>query len=64
MARDFDAATPDYFHSASAPVTAAQRASTTRAGILTQNYQNERQLQQNAPGMISSAISQPEGRPG
>lgn len=37
----------------------AQRASTTRAGILTQNEQYERGLQQQAPGMISSAISQP-----
>lgn len=39
--------------------SAAQKASTTRAGILSSNYQNERQLQQNAPGQISSAISQP-----
>lgn len=39
--------------------SAAGRASLTRAGILSQNYQNERQLQQAAPGMISSAISQP-----
>lgn len=39
--------------------SAAGKASLTRAGTLSQNYQNERQLQQAAPGMISSAISQP-----
>ncbi len=39
--------------------SAAGRGALARSGILAQNYQNERQLQQQAPGVLSSAISQP-----
>lgn len=43
----------------SARAAAAQKAATTRAGILMQGYQQERGLQQGASDIVSGAVAQP-----
>lgn len=43
----------------SARTAAAQKAATTRAGILSSNYQNERNMQQGATDIVSNSVNQP-----